>query len=311
MTRQLLFLFLGGFVIASLADFAYAQHTVSGTVTSAEESETLPGTNIFVKGTTIGAAANASGSYSLTAPSANDTLIFSFVGYETQEIAINGRGTIDVALVPSAFLDEVLVVGYGAQERRDVTGAITSVTTRDILELPITDAGDALQGRAAGVVALNAGTQPGEGLTLRVRGRRSLTAGNDPLFVIDGIPVEGGMNNINPRDIESMQVLKAASATAIYGSRGANGVVLITTSRGRNQQTTVSYNGYYGVLQELGTPDMMTAEEFAEVKREAARRNGADPESVFSDEELAFLAQGVSTVGRICSSTAAISKAIS
>ncbi len=295
MTRLLRFCFLCGLVVLSFADFAYAQHTVSGTVTSAEDREALPGANITVKGTMIGTAATVDGSYSLTTPSANDTLVFSFVGFQTQEIAINGRTSIHVALAPRAFLDEVVVVGYGAQERRDVTGAITSVTAREIQELPLTDAGEALQGRAGGVVALNEGNRPGQGLTIRVRGRRSLTAANDPLFVVDGIPVEGGLNNLNPRDIESMQVLKDASATAIYGSRGANGVVLISTSRGSNQRTTVSYSTYYGVTQELGKPDMMNAQEFAEVKREAARRNGADPESVFSDEEKALLAQGVST----------------
>ena len=295
MTKSTKLLVLCGALLFSLSGVAMAQHTVSGTVTSAEDGNALPGASITIQGTTLGAAADAAGRYNLTASSADDVLVFSFVGFESQEIAINGRSTIDVALVPSAYLDEVVVVGYGAQERRDVTGAITSVTTREIQELPLTDAGDALQGRAAGVVALNDGNRPGQGLTLRIRGRRSLTAGNNPLFVIDGIPVEGGLNNLNPRDIESMQVLKDASATAIYGSRGANGVVLITTNRGSNRKTTVSYSGYYGASTELGKPDMMTAEQFAAVKREAALRNGDDPESVFSDEELAFLSNGTST----------------
>lgn len=289
-----LLVFIGCLIFCTTGT-AFAQHTVSGTITSAEDGSPLPGSSITIKGTTLGTASDANGRYTLSTPSANDVLVFSFVGFESQEIPINGRSTIDVSLVTSAFLDEVVVVGYGEQSRRDVTGAITSVTAREIQELPITDAGDALQGRAGGVVALNDGNRPGQGLTLRVRGRRSLTAGNDPLFVIDGIPVEGGLNTINPRDIESMQVLKDASATAIYGSRGANGVILVTTNRGRNRPTNVSYAGYYGISSELGTPNMMNAEQFAEVKREAARRNGEDPESVFTDQELSFLSQDVST----------------
>lgn len=297
MTRLLLFFFLSGLVVISFSDSVYAQeHSVSGTVSSSEDREALPGTNIAVKGTTIGTSADVNGNFSLVAPSANDTLVFSFIGYQAQEVPINGRSDIDVVMVPSAILtDEVVVVGYGAQERRDVTGAITSVMAREIQELPLTDAGEALQGRASGVVALIEGNRPGQGLTIRVRGRRSLTAANDPLFVVDGIPLEGGLENINPRDIESMQVLKDASATAIYGSRGANGVVLITTTRGSNQRTTVSYSGHYGISQRLGTPDMMNAQEFAEVKRLAATLNGEDPNTNFTDEELAFLEQGVDT----------------
>ena len=295
MTKSYLLLALCGVLILSFTGTAFGQHTVSGTVMSSEDGSPLPGASVTVQGTSLGTAADQNGQYTLSVPSANDILIFSFVGFESQEIAINGSTTINVRLSPSAYLDEVLVVGYGEQERRDVTGAITSVTASEILELPVTDAGEALQGRASGVVALASGNRPGQGLTLRVRGRRSLTAGNDPLFVIDGIPVEGGLNTINPRDIESMQVLKDASATAIYGSRGANGVILVTTNRGRSRPTNVSYSGYYGVSSELGTPDMMNALEFAEVKREAARRNGDDPQSVFTDEELAFLNQNVST----------------
>ena len=295
MKRLLIFRLLSGLVLLSASQFAYAQHTVSGTVTSSEDGATLPGANVAVKGTTLGTATNAAGQFTLTVPWPNDTLVVSFVGYHTTEIAINGLTEIVVALTPSAILDEVVVVGYGAQQRRDITGSVTSVSAREIQELPVTDPGEALQGRAAGVVALIEGNRPGQGVTMRIRGRRSLTADNDPLFVVDGIPLEGALNTINPRDIESMQVLKDASATAIYGSRGANGVVLITTGRGRNRPTTVSYTGYYGMTEELGKPDMMNADEFAEVKRQAALRNGEDPESVFSDEERALLAQGVST----------------
>lgn len=295
--NKLIILLLCVLVLTIISSHVYAQgHNVAGTVISADDGKVLPGTNVVVKGTTFGATTDVDGYYSLEAFSGSDTLVFSYVGYRTQEVPINGRTEIDVALAPGAILsDEIVVVGYGAQERRDITGAITSITTRDVQELPVTETSEILQGRAGGVVALNEGNRPGQGVTVRVRGRRSLTAENDPLYVVDGIPIEGALNTINPRDIESIQVLKDASATAIYGSRGANGVVLITTSRGNNRATTVSYSGFVGISQELGQPDMMNAREFAEMKREAARRNGEEPNSVFTDEELTLLDQGVST----------------
>src|SRR5690606_21241906 len=142
-----------------------------------------------------------------------------------------------------------------------------SVSAQDLEEMPITDAAQGLQGRAAGVMVLSSGNRPGDGVTVRVRGQRSLTASNDPLYVVDGIPLEGGINDINPRDIESMEVLKDASATAIYGSRGANGVVLITTKGGGDfGRTNISYSGYAGLTQVIGVPDMMTGPEFAKMK---------------------------------------------
>jgi TonB-dependent SusC/RagA subfamily outer membrane receptor len=161
------------------------------------------------------------------------------------------------------------------------------VTTQDIQELPILDAGSALQGRATGVMALASGNRPGDGVTIRIRGRRSLTATNDPLYVVDGIPYEGNINDINPRDIKSMEILKDASATAIYGSRGANGVILITTTRGGNIPTTVSYNGYYGVTSPLGKPDLMNGEQYTRLKQVGGRP--------FTSAEEDAIARGVST----------------
>lgn len=289
MTRQRLSFLLSGVIVLSCTHLTYAQdHQVSGRVTASDNSEALPGASILVKGTTIGTTSDADGGYSLAVPSPNDTLVFTFIGYQTLEEPIGGRTTIDVALVPQAIQSaEVIVVGYGAQEQQDITGAISSVTAQEIQELPVTDAGEALQGRASGVVALNSGNRPGQGVTIRVRGRRSLTASNEPLFVVDGIPLEGGLNDINPRDIESMEVLKDASATAIYGSRGANGVVIITTNRGGNHKTTVSYDAHVGISEVLGKPDMMTGEEFARMKEVAGRE--------FSKAELDALAAGIST----------------
>ncbi|MEX0770695.1 MAG: TonB-dependent receptor [Balneolaceae bacterium] len=289
-TVKLLICFLaGGLVGVGLFDSAQAQnHTVSGTIISSADGEALPGVNIAVKGTTTGTTTNIDGEYSLTTSSANDTLVYSYIGYETLEEPINGRSTIDIALVPRAIEgEELVVVGYGAVQRRDITGSVTSVSTQDIQEVPVSDAGQALQGRAAGVVALSAGNRPGEGVTIRIRGRRSLTASNDPLFVVDGIPLEGNIDDINPRDIESMEVLKDASATAIYGSRGANGVILVTTRRGGNHATTVSYSGHTGISQVLGTPDMMSGPEFARMKELSGRD--------FTPSEQDAIQRGVST----------------
>lgn len=272
-TTMLIFL-AGGLILGSIPGVVNAQdtHTVSGTVTSAADGATLPGVNILVTGTTIGTSSDAEGNYTLTVPSADGTLVFSFVGFETQTVPINGRSTIDVSLTSQAIVgEELVVVGYGTQQRRDITGSVSSVSSREIQEVPITDAGQALQGRAAGVVALSSGNRPGQGMTIRIRGRRSLTASNDPLFVVDGIPVEGNIDDINPRDIESIEVLKDASATAIYGSRGANGVILVTTNRGGNHPTRVSYSGYAGISQVLGIPDMMTGPEYAEMKQISGR----------------------------------------
>lgn len=263
-------------------------HEVSGNVISSDTGEALPGVNILVKGTATGTTTDLDGAFSLTAPSANDTLVFSFIGYERLEEAINGRSVVDITLNPQAIAgDELVVVGYGAVQRRDITGSVSSISSEDIQEVPVTDMGSAIQGRVPGVTVLSSGNRPGSGSYIRVRGRRSLTASNDPLFVVDGIPMEGGIDDINPRDIESMEVLKDASATAIYGSRGANGVVLVTTSRGGNHATQVSYSGYAGISRVLGTPDMMNAEEFAQLKRDAGR-------GIIPAEEEA-LANGVNT----------------
>lgn len=284
---------LGGFF-----SYAYAQdsHEVSGTVTSAADGETLPGVNISVLGTTIGTSTNLDGSYSLQTPSASDTLVYSFVGYETAQIPINGRSTIDVEMITQAFEgEELIVVGYGKQEAQDITGSVSSVTSEALNEVPVSNAASALQGRAAGVlVSSTADGTPGSTPVIRIRGRRSLTAGNDPLFVVDGIPFNGSLNDINTESIESMEVLKDASATAIYGSRGANGVVLISTKRGGNFETQVSYNGYYGFSLQLSNPDIMTGPEFAEMRREGFRHNGnyTNDQDIFTPVELEAIQNG-------------------
>jgi len=261
--RKLL-LFFAVFIVTLCS--AMAQKSITGKVID-ESGEPLPGVSVFVKGTTTGTVTGIDGDYTLSGVPEQSTLVFSYIGMITQEIAITNQSSVNVTLQADAIgLEEVIAIGYGTEQRGSITGAISSVSTDDIQEMPVTSAGNALQGRAAGVVALQNGSRPGDGVTIRVRGRRSLTADNNPLFVVDGIPYSGNINDINPKDIKSMEVLKDASATAIYGSRGANGVILITTTRGGDMPTTVSYNGYYGVTSPLGEPTMMTGPEFYQLK---------------------------------------------
>ncbi|NIT55838.1 MAG: TonB-dependent receptor plug domain-containing protein, partial [Aliifodinibius sp.] len=233
-----------------------AQSSVSGTVTDAQSGETLPGVNITVKNMPErGTATSADGTYSLNVPSLQDTLVFSFVGFVKQEVPINGRTTIDVSLSPDVQqLEDVVVIGYGTQEVDDNTGSVTSVNSDDFNEGAITSPEELFQGKAAGVTVTSNDGAPGSGATIRIRGGSSLSASNDPLFVIDGVPLDGNavsgmrnpLNTINPNDIESISILKDASATAIYGSRASNGVVLITTKRGTaDQPLEVAYTGKF------------------------------------------------------------------
>lgn len=266
-----------------------------------ENDLAIPGASVLVKGTATGVAADLDGNYTISAPS-TATLVFSFIGYAPKEVSIGNQSQINVQLIPElSDLDEVVVVGYGTVRKSQLTGAISSVGSKEIAELPITDARQALQGRASGVDVTQAGSKPGSAPQVRIRGRRSFNAGNDPLFVVDNIPVAGGINDINPQDIVSMEVLKDASATAIYGSRGANGVVIITTKRGQAGKTVVSVDSYYGTNNSLGRIQNFNGAEFADYKRESRRSIGQYPEgpstpeadaALFEPVELEAIAQG-------------------
>ncbi|MDI1323315.1 MAG: TonB-dependent receptor [Algoriphagus sp.] len=286
------------------ASFAFAQDAqVSGTV-SDETGAPLPGVTVLLKGTTKGTTTDLDGKYSITAPS-DGVLVFSFIGYDPFEVTVGNQSQIDVSLSPDlSDLDEIVVVGYGTVKKSQMTGAISSVGNKEIQELPITDARQALQGRAAGVDVTQSGSKPGSSPQVRIRGRRSFNASNEPLYVVDGIPTVGGMEDINPSDITSMEVLKDASATAIYGSRGSNGVVLITTKRGNVGKTVVSLDSYYGINQELGQIEVFNGPEFAEFKRESRRATGNYPEGaatpvadakIFEPVELESIGLGRST----------------
>ena len=244
------------------------QIVVTGKVTD-EDGNTLPGVNILIKGTLAGTITNADGNYSIEVEDPNATLVFSFIGYRSQEVEISGRAVINITLVEEAIgLEEVVAIGYGTQRKSQITGAISSVASEQIIALPaVTNINQLLQGSVAGVVALQSSNIPGAGVTVRIRGRRSLSASNDPLYIVDGISYGSGIGDINPRNIESIEVLKDASSTAIYGSRGANGVVLVTTKGGGNYKTIVSYSGKYGITEARGTPPFMDPKDFCEYKK--------------------------------------------
>ncbi|WP_168207731.1 TonB-dependent receptor [Spirosoma sp. KCTC 42546] len=221
---------------------------VTGVVTD-EKGEGLPGVSVLLKGTQTGSVTDINGRYSVNVPNSGGTLIFSFIGYVSQEVLIGNRSAIDIKLVTDIkSLNEVVVVGYGTQRKSDITGSVASVSSEALREVPVANLQQALQGRAAGLEIQQIGTKPGAGAQIRIRGERSINGSNDPLIVLDGIPFEGGnLNDINPNEVESVEVLKDASATAIYGSRGANGIILVTTKRGKAGPAKLTVNSYYGV----------------------------------------------------------------
>ena len=238
--------------------------------------EPIPGVAISVVEATLGTTTDLEGRYSLSVPEGS-TLVFSFIGFESQRIPVGDRSIIDIVLREDmTSLEEVVVVGYGTQEKRNVTGAISSVDEEAIRGLPVASSVEAIQGQVSGVDIVSSGGRPGQNPQILIRGRRSISASNDPLYVIDGIPQTSATSaifDINPQDITSMEILKDAAATAIYGSRGANGVIIITTKRGTKGKTTVSYDGYYGISGVTNVVEMMDGQQYAAMKREARRWN--------------------------------------
>ncbi|WP_425504307.1 SusC/RagA family TonB-linked outer membrane protein [Rhabdobacter roseus] len=280
------------------AHIIFQERVVTGQILSADDNSSIPGVSVVIKGTTQGTNTDADGKFRISVPSASSVLVFSAVGFVTQEITVGNQSAVNITLASDLkSLSEVVVVGYGVQKKSQMTGAISSVSAKEISELPITNAQQALQGRAAGVDVNMAGSKPGATPQIRIRGRRSFNASNDPLFVVDGIPLASGIEDINPNDIASMEVLKDASSTAIYGSRGANGVVIITTKRGTPGRTTVSVDAYTGINQSLGRIDVMNGAEFAEYKRESRRAVNAytTDEALFEPVEMESIQMGRST----------------
>ena len=237
--QRLLFLAL----MAVCSTVAMAQGKVSGTVVDTQ-GESVIGASVVVKGTSTGTVTDFDGNFTIQNVPQNATLVISYVGYRTQNVAVGGKSQISVTLEEDKqLLDEVVVVGYGVQRKSDVTGALTRVGEKELNAKPVSNAFEALQGKAAGV-DITSSERPGTVGSIMIRGTRSLNASSDPLYVVDGVPLQsGGIEALNPRDIESIDILKDASSTAIYGSRGANGVVLVTTKRGQEGKTQLSYSG--------------------------------------------------------------------
>lgn len=259
-----------------------AEVLISGKVTDAN-GQPLPGATISVQGTSVGTVTDVDGNYSLNAPE-GATLVFSYIGYETQLIKVGAQDVINVTLTEDASsLEEVLVVGYGTQSKSRLTGSISSIDTREFEDQPVTRLDQVLQGRAAGVQVTNSGGAPGGEVRIRIRGANSITGSNDPLYVIDGY-VGADFSTVNPNDIESLQVLKDAASTAIYGSRGANGVIIITTKRGKAGDVRVTYNNQFSFSEVLRRYDTMSAAEFAEVANERSEATGLLP--LFSQEQV-------------------------
>lgn len=248
--------------------------TVSGKVVD-PNGESIPGVTISVPGTSLGTATDIEGNYSITVPDGS-TLVFSFIGFETQRIPVGDQSIINLTMQEDvSSLDEVVVVGYGTQRKSDLTGAISSVGSETLQERPVTNVVQALQGNAAGV-HVSTNMRPGELPAVRIRGNRSINASNDPLYVIDGIPVISqlgvnsfSLNDINPNDIESVEILKDASATAIYGSRGANGVILVTTKKGKKGQVKIDYNTTFSMDSYKNLTDWMTGGQYVDIWRQS------------------------------------------
>lgn len=289
------------FVAMIVPIYIQAQNVlVTGTVTSSDNSP-LPGVNVLVKGTSTGTVTDVDGKYSLDAP-ATGTLVFSFIGMKTLEADVNSQSVINMTMdADISQLDEVVVVGYGTQKKSDLTGSVSSVTSKDIKTVPVASLSQALQGRAAGVQVSQTSNAPGGGVSIRIRGGNSIQGGNEPLYVIDGFPVynENGPT-ISPNDIESVEILKDASATAIYGSRGANGVVIITTRRGKAGKPSILFESYYGVQEVRKKLDMLNATQLAQLVNEGIANVNADnvgkpdfPKPLaFTDEQIAAMGTG-------------------
>ncbi|CAG5067475.1 TonB-dependent receptor P3 [Dyadobacter sp. CECT 9623] len=243
---------------------------ITGTVTD-DKGAALPGVSIVVKNTQKGSTTDVEGNYALDIPEGEVTLIFSFVGYLSKEIAVGTQTTVNAELAPDTkALEEVVVVGYGTQKKRDVTGSVASINTSEIADIPVGNLGQKLQGKFAGVQVSQTNGEPGGGMSFRVRGQASINGGNSPLVVIDGFPTVAGITNLSPDEIESVSVLKDASASSLYGSRAANGVILITTKSAKPGETNINFSSYYGIerVTKRGRPDVMNAYEFAKFKKE-------------------------------------------
>lgn len=252
----------------------YAQdRKITGRITDGNDNSAVPGANVVVKGTQTGVVTDANGQFSLNVASGRNVLTVSAIGYVSQDVSIGNRSSVDITLAPDIkTLSEVVVTGYGAQAKRDITGAVATVDTKQLLSVPSTNVGQALQGRVAGVQVGNENA-PGGGVMVRIRGFGTIND-NSPLYVVDGVPTKGNLNTLNLNDVESMQILKDASAASIYGSRAGNGVVIITTKKGKAGKPKFTYDTYYGTQRHGKLLDMLNTQEYAQLTWESRINSG-------------------------------------
>ncbi len=248
--------------------------TVTGNIVDQNTHQPMAGVSVNVRGTDRSTLSAANGTFSISVPSTESVLVFSYVGYTPQEIRVGTLTNLSVNLVPGANkLDEVVVIGYGAVRRRDLTGAVSTIKAAEIVQTPTFNAVEAMQGRVSGVDITRSSGVAGAGANISVRGNRSINGSNSPLFVIDGFQ-GGNISDLNPNDIESIEVLKDASSTAIYGAQGANGVIIVTTKKGTTGRTVLSYDAFYGVNGYTSFPQTRLGESYIQLRREAYRTAG-------------------------------------
>lgn len=284
-----------GLLPFTIPEIDFQNFIINGKVTDAETGQGLPGVNIVLKGHDAGTSTDQEGNYSLEIPAAekeNGILVVSFIGYLMQEIPVGGNTSVNISLQEDIVgLDQVVVVGYGTQKKSDLTGSVSQVKAEEINSYPSANVLQALSGRAAGVQVLQSTGAPGTGPSVRIRGQNSIQGENEPLYVVDGFPISGSNPTLlNNSDIESIEILKDASATAIYGSRGANGVVLITTKQGKAGKTMVDFETSYSTQSLRKKLDLMNAREYALLNNEQAVNDNLDP--YFTQDEINALGAG-------------------
>ena len=267
--------------------------TVSGIIVDQEDNLPLSGVSVLVKGTSVGTTTDPYGKFTVTLPAGKNQLEISYAGYQKQTISAE-KGAVNLKLSKDlAELTQVQVVGYGVQKKSDLTGSISSIKGSDLRQIATQRVDQAIQGRAAGVFVLNTDGQPGGNTTIRVRGMNSINGGNNALIVVDGLQ-GGNLNSLNPNDIESIEILKDASATAIYGAQGANGVVLITTRLGKKGKPVIGYNYTFGISELRKKLDVMSAADYAKTINASVMTgngSGATPVPIFTDAQISAYEQ--------------------
>ncbi|WP_445731342.1 SusC/RagA family TonB-linked outer membrane protein [Mariniflexile sp.] len=277
------------FMLASVVMMAQSQKTITGKVLSADDNMPLPGASVVVKGTTNGASTDFDGNFTLSVANSATTLTVSYLGYKTKEVAITSGSLTILLATDASALDEIVVVGYGTQKKSDITGSVSKVEMENAIAIPTTNISEMIRGQAAGVQVNLVSARPGGTSDIVIRGRNSIRGGNQPLVVLDGFPIEN-INDVNPDDITSIEVLKDASAQAIYGARASNGVILITTKKGKDAKVRVSLNSYTTVQKLTKNFDLYSAEEFVKLRREAVRTTNPVVNGVqaYSDDTVNF-----------------------